>query len=178
MGNSRIKERILALNAGLDMPNIEIELGDDYPDNEVIHHSKFLQQQVILFEVIKNSIKATMEQHKDRLPTIKVKLTDSEKNNDVCIKISDEGGGIKRSKLEKVFTYLYTTSSPHAPRESANKTPLSGLGYGLPLSRLYARYFGGDLQILSMEGIGTDAYIHIKKDGNQSETLTPTMFFR
>ena len=32
-----------------------------------------------------------------------------------------------------------------------NETP-AGYGYGLPISRLYARYFGGDLQIISMEG--------------------------
>jgi pyruvate dehydrogenase kinase 2/3/4 len=24
---------------------------------------------------------------------------------------------------------------------------MSGFGYGLPISRLYARYFGGDLQV-------------------------------
>ena len=31
-------------------------------------------------------------------------------------------------------------------------SPLAGLGYGLPISRSYARYFGGDLSIMSMEG--------------------------
>ena len=34
-----------------------------------------------------------------------------------------------------------------------------GLGYGLPLSRLYARYFGGDLEIVSMDGYGTDVFV-------------------
>lgn len=40
---------------------------------------------------------------------------------------------------------------------------LAGYGYGLPISRLYARYFGGDLQIISMEGYGTDAYLHLNR---------------
>jgi hypothetical protein len=43
---------------------------------------------------------------------------------------------------------------------------LAGYGYGLPISRLYARYFGGDLQIISMEGYGTDAYLHLNRLGN------------
>lgn len=44
-------------------------------------------------------------------------------------------------------------------------------GYGLPISRLYARYFGGDLSIISMEGYGTDAYLHLNRLGNVQEPL-------
>ena len=44
-------------------------------------------------------------------------------------------------------------------------------GFGLPIARLYARYFGGDLQILSMEGYGTDAYLHLNRLGNSLEPL-------
>ena len=43
--------------------------------------------------------------------------------------------------------------------------PLAGYGVGLPLSRLYARYFGGDLQLLSMEGFGTDVFLHLNRLG-------------
>jgi pyruvate dehydrogenase kinase 2/3/4 len=45
------------------------------------------------------------------------------------------------------------------------------IGYGLPTSRAYARYFGGDLNVMSMEGYGTDAFLHLSRLGNRSEPL-------
>jgi len=39
--------------------------------------------------------------------------------------------------------------------------PMHGLGYGLPLSRLYARYFNGDIRLASIDGFGTDVYVYL-----------------
>jgi [3-methyl-2-oxobutanoate dehydrogenase (acetyl-transferring)] kinase len=46
-----------------------------------------------------------------------------------------------------------------APRQ---RYKLAGLGFGLPLSRLYARYFGGDLALQNLPGYGVDAYLTLK----------------
>ncbi|EFN56714.1 hypothetical protein CHLNCDRAFT_21859, partial [Chlorella variabilis] len=40
---------------------------------------------------------------------------------------------------------------------------LARLGFGLPLSRLYARYFGGDLRLVNMPGYGVDSFLTLKR---------------
>uniref|UniRef100_A0A8P4KDZ4 Protein-serine/threonine kinase n=1 Tax=Dicentrarchus labrax TaxID=13489 RepID=A0A8P4KDZ4_DICLA len=49
----------------------------------------------------------------------------------------------------------------------------AGFGYGLPISRLYARYFQGDLKLYSMEGVGTDAVIYLKALSSESFERLP-----
>lgn len=39
---------------------------------------------------------------------------------------------------------------------------IAGLGYGLPLSRLYAKYFGGSLDVFSLDGWGSDVFIKLR----------------
>jgi pyruvate dehydrogenase kinase 2/3/4 len=43
--------------------------------------------------------------------------------------------------------------------------------YGLPISRSHCRYFGGDLDIMSLEGYGIDAYVYLKRLLNGREPL-------
>ena len=59
-----------------------------------------------------------------------------------------------------MFQYLFSTAP--RPSMSPTKAPLAGYGYGLPLSRLYARYFHGDLILNSYDGYGTDAVVYLK----------------
>ena len=112
----------------------------------------------MLFETIKNSLRAVVEAHgaeKEDFPVTKVIV--AEGREDITIKISDEGGGIPRSSIPLVWTYMYTSvdQTPNLDPDfdkSDFKAPMAGFGYGLPISRLYARYFGGDLKLISMEG--------------------------
>ncbi|KAL2327517.1 hypothetical protein Fmac_020944 [Flemingia macrophylla] len=131
---------------------------------------------LMVFELVKNSLRAVQERFMDSdkvAPSIRIIVADG--IEDVTIKVSDEGGGIPRSGLPKIFTYLYSTArnplDEHSDLGIADNVTMAGYGYGLPISRLYARYFGGDLQIISMEGYGTDAYLHLSRLGDSQEPL-------
>ncbi|XP_053707423.1 pyruvate dehydrogenase (acetyl-transferring) kinase isozyme 2, mitochondrial-like [Synchiropus splendidus] len=126
----------------------------------------------MLFELFKNAMRATIENHVPCriLPPIKVMIAVG--GEDLSIKMSDRGGGVPFKKTERLFSYMYST----APRPSfgeRHRAPMAGFGYGLPISRLYARYFQGDLQLYSMEGHGTDAIIHLKALSTDSVERLP-----
>ena len=133
----------------------------------------------ILVELLKNALRATAEKHMEeaRLPSVAVVIADGDENEDVVIKVMDEGGGIPRSQMEKIWSYLFTTADPKiqeafiGDNDHGNESPIAGLGYGLPISRSYCRYFGGDLALMSMEGYGTDAFLHLKRIGDSMEPV-------
>ncbi|PPR05768.1 hypothetical protein CVT24_006834, partial [Panaeolus cyanescens] len=65
----------------------------------------------ICFELLKNSLRAVVERfgvdNEDSFPPIKVIVVEGKE--DITIKISDEGGGIARSAIPLIWTYMYTT---------------------------------------------------------------------
>lgn len=149
-----------------EAPQVELYCPNDisflYVPGHLVH---------MLFEILKNSLRATIETHSrdgnlDSFPSVKVIVAVGDE--DITVKISDEGGGIKRSAIPLVWTYLYTTveDTPDLNPDYNNsdfRAPMAGFGYGLALSRLYARYFNGDLKLISMEGYGTDVYLHLNR---------------
>ena len=165
-----------------------LEVGDDVvPDIEFMYVPGHLIH--MLFETLKNALRATVEKIISKHPNTDiydlhfpaVKVIISEGLEDLTVKISDEGGGIARSNLPLVWTYLYTTMPDDEQiglidegqnADASNvRVPMAGYGYGLALSRLYARYFGGDLKLISMEGFGTDVYLHLNRLSTSSEPL-------
>ena len=54
----------------------------------------------------------------------------------------------------------------------AMRDPKLRLGMGLPMSKVYAEYWAGALELHSLEGYGVDAFLQISKIGNQNEQLT------
>ncbi|XP_072019788.1 LOW QUALITY PROTEIN: pyruvate dehydrogenase (acetyl-transferring) kinase isozyme 2, mitochondrial-like [Amphiura filiformis] len=128
----------------------------------------------MLFELFKNAMRAVMEHYGSSsydFPKVQVMVTKGRK--DVTIKVSDRGGGIPRSKIHKLFNYMYSTA-PNPPKPgSTTIPPLAGYGYDLPISKLYANYFMGDLSLSSMDGYGTDAIIYLKVLESEANELLP-----
>ncbi|EFX04630.1 pyruvate dehydrogenase [Grosmannia clavigera kw1407] len=54
----------------------------------------------------------------------------------------------------------------------SQRPPNLRLGMGLPLSRVYAEYWAGSLELHSLEGYGVDVFLQISKLGNKNEQLT------
>ena len=97
----------------------------------------------------------------------------------VTIRIRDRGGGISPDVLPNIWSYSFTTFSDddELPGQSSNSmnmdalnvisgsgegSSIAGLGYGLPLSRAYAEYFGGGIAVQSLYGWGSDVYLRLK----------------
>ncbi|KAJ9148887.1 Alpha-ketoacid dehydrogenase kinase [Pleurostoma richardsiae] len=97
----------------------------------------------------------------------------------VTIRIRDRGGGINPEVLPNIWSYSFTTFSeddevPGGSIDALNAisgsgggagSSIAGLGYGLPLSRAYAEYFGGGIAVQSLYGWGTDVYLRLKGVG-------------
>ncbi|KAI9009021.1 mitochondrial branched-chain alpha-ketoacid dehydrogenase kinase-domain-containing protein [Hyaloraphidium curvatum] len=172
------------------LPSYEIRTSaeDDRPTftyiPTILHH--------MCFELFKNSIRATVESRgfgEDKsYPPLRIVVVGGKE--DMIIKVSDQGLGVARLNLEKMNSYMGSTApEPTLTFEDAIQLaegvgqeppfddvryylPLAGFGYGMPISRLYAEYLGGHMEVISMEGYGTDAYLYLERLGSAVEQMS------
>lgn len=115
-----------------------------------------------------------------------IQLTVSANETDVFFRVSDQGGGIPQDRYPGLWSYQARAPTgdfrhfsqvhrmPTSIDERANQAADLGqahLGMGLPMSRVYAEYWGGELQVMTLEGYGTDAYLRIPRLGTKAENL-------
>ncbi|KAF9925852.1 hypothetical protein FBU30_004440 [Linnemannia zychae] len=220
----RDAQTVCAAHYGQSAPSVLIHTPN--PDISTTYVDEFLHRNI--YELLKNAMRATCETHlnngspislglssttasRSKLPPVKLVLVDG--GEDVTIKISDEGGGMALSDMDKIWSYVHswdssslrqssknvaakqqelskTATRPHSSRTISSNVdsmtvmgglaseakdyldlPLNASGHGLPLARLIARYFGGDLSLISMEGYGTDSYLSLYRDDDHLENF-------
>ncbi|OZJ02136.1 hypothetical protein BZG36_04796 [Bifiguratus adelaidae] len=168
-----------------EMPTIRLEGHLDTSFTYIPEHIEF-----IIYELLKNAVRATMSKHQcsktTRASPPDIVTTICSSPEDVIFRISDQGGGINTATLESLWKFAnpnkpfdrFTTVTKLAgrlgeeDRECApSHDPYGTSGLGLPLSKVYAEYWGGNLKLYSMDGYGTDAYVRIPKLGNVAENV-------
>ncbi|XP_059828997.1 3-methyl-2-oxobutanoate dehydrogenase [lipoamide] kinase, mitochondrial isoform X4 [Hypanus sabinus] len=171
---SRLGIRMLATH--------HLALYEDSPDFVGIICTRLSPKRII--EKWVDFARATMESHLEtphNVPDIVITIA----NNDIdfIIRISDRGGGIPHDNINKVMNYHFTTAEEdsqdsrmntfygHVVNSGPHSGPMHGFGFGLPTSRAYAEYLGGSLSIQSMQGIGTDVYLHLKHIDGREESF-------
>mmetsp|Transcript_55152 Transcript_55152/g.129122 ORF Transcript_55152/g.129122 Transcript_55152/m.129122 type:complete len:418 (-) Transcript_55152:75-1328(-) len=81
----------------------------------------------------------------------------------LAIKVSDEAGGIAGEHLDSLWNYMFSVTPEQIQDVFAPiANPLTMPCMGLPLARLYAEYLGGSLTLVSMPGVGVDAFLRLK----------------
>ncbi|KAI0774285.1 alpha-ketoacid dehydrogenase kinase [Fomes fomentarius] len=165
----------------------------------------------IIFEVLKNSFRATRLKHPTAsvLPPVRATIVANE--NNVYIRISDQGGGLVSPEIKSpsdLFSFSHVRNAGRladtrlgALRTVSSSTcgmtatvseqlaawrrqpgvqgdmpadtvePPPRIGIGLPMSNIYATYFGGSLELVSLDGYGTDVFVRLPKLGTNLEEI-------
>lgn len=184
----------LSHGPNITVPEIKLEGHLDTTFPYILSHLEY-----IIGELLRNSIRATVEKHGSNPPPITVLICNAPKH--IIFRVSDQGGGIPPEEVPGLWSFAKGIRSEtrlknfeQVPKMSATlqelqpaekksvpgtnslhtltyRPPDLKLGMGLPMSRVYAEYWGGSLEQTTMEGYGADVFLHIEKLGNRLEQL-------
>lgn len=183
---------------GSIMPEIKIQGHTDATFPYVLSHLEYIVGELLRNSI--QAVTEKYPGPDSRPPPIEVLICEAP--SQVIIRISDRGGGIPRDLLPFLWSFnkgprnsarlqnlgqvpqlaatIHEVGKPKTSakiRDSslstlAGRPPNLKLGLGLPMSKVYAEYWAGGLELHSLEGYGVDAFLQISKIGNQNEQLT------
>ncbi len=144
-----VEESIELMSSGLVKKNIKVDKKIELPpDVRVLGDYKSFKTSV-LCNLISNSIKFS---HRHSV----IKIRASEEDEIVTLKVIDTGIGMPEEFRRKVFSPTDKTTRPGTEGER-------GTGYGLPLAKAFIDSYGGKIQCVSEEGVGTLIKVSLPK---------------
>lgn len=111
------------------------------------------QLQQVMINLVNNAIHAVVERHGSEGGKIEVGAGKDDKNNAV-ITVTDNGTGMSKERLNKIFLPFFTT-----------KAPGQGTGLGLSVCHSIIDSMGGELTVTSRKGEGTTFTVLIPGKG-------------
>ena len=137
--NPVAKQKNLALN-------IEIE-----PETSQILNTDKLRLEQVLKNLLSNAIKFTSE------GSITLNVSTDEAKEKIFFKVIDTGIGIAKDKLKMVFEAFQQA-------DGSTQRKYGGTGLGLSISRELARLLGGQIELKSTEGVGSEFTLIVPVD--------------
>jgi two-component system phosphate regulon sensor histidine kinase PhoR len=139
-----------------DEKDIEIILSCD--DNLKVRADSQLIEQAII-NLLDNALKYSLEHGK-----INVEATS--KNSEIIISIKDNGLGINRRHLPRIFERFYRI-------DNARSRKLGGTGLGLAIVKHIVQAHGGHVTVESRPGKGSTFEIHLPSNSSNNSQISP-----
>jgi two-component system phosphate regulon sensor histidine kinase PhoR len=128
----------------------EIALHLDCPEDLVAKINTTLLEQAI-FNLVDNAIKYSE-------PGKSVDLEAKKRDHEVVIRVADQGCGIEKEHLERIFERFYRVDKARNRKEG-------GTGLGLSIVKHIVNAHNGRVQVDSSPGVGSTFSIHLPQEG-------------
>ncbi|KAJ2295351.1 [Pyruvate dehydrogenase (acetyl-transferring)] kinase 2, mitochondrial, partial [Coemansia sp. RSA 2706] len=139
----------------------------------------------IVHELLRNAMRHVMRRYAARpgpadaplFPPVRVTVCTGRR--DVVVRVSDQGGGIPPDVLPYIWSFTHPLKAQRLRNfhdvlrmdATVDDDAAPALGFGLPMARVYAEYWGGSVTVHSLPGHGVDAYVQLPRLGNAVENI-------
>lgn len=137
--------------------NLDLNIITD-PETEKTLHTDKLRLEQVLKNLLSNAIKFTSE------GSITLHVSGDEAKGKIFFKVRDTGIGIPKDKIKMVFEAFQQA-------DGSTQRKYGGTGLGLSISRELARLLGGEIQLKSTEGEGSEFTLAVPVNFHEAEIL-------
>ncbi len=147
-----VKDAIESMREKAESNGVRLEA--DLPDEEIEAEIDPRRIRQVVVNLIDNGIKFSKKDAEDKY----VKVSVEKKDDSVLITVEDNGIGIPKDKLERIFEKFYRV-------DSSLTYEISGTGLGLTIAKEIVELHGGRIWVESEEGVGSKFFVELPLKG-------------